>query len=478
MHVAKKLSLPLLIVIALAALSWLPNLFTKGMFVDGVYDALLAHNLHTGVGCFWAPQTADYMHPAYWDNPQLSAYFLSLWYKVFGDVFWVEKLYSLFCALVQLVLIAAAWRIYFSTNPAIKKYGWLPCLLFLLIPLTSWGYSSNLMENTMSIFTTAAVVSFLLFLRTGTSLLAYSTIGGALIFLALITKGPVALFPLAAPFFFIWIERQFSWQKITAYLFLQGLIMVALFALVFNSGAPKLFLQNYLDVQLLRAIKPQGGSGPLHFGIFVQLLLALIPLLVLALLSMLADRKRLSSEKSLFPVALVFILIGLSASAPIALSAKQNKHYLLPSLPLFALGFACLVLPLINWLQQKWQQYNNASLLNSAKAICLLLITACFIYSGVNAGNYSRDKDLLTDIENIQPLLKAEKVMRTDWTVYDDWALRANLNRLYDKKICMPNEPSATNFYLTKTKERGEGLPETARKVYTGTRFDLYVINP
>ena len=64
--------------------------------MDGVYNALFAHNLAKNVGGFWTPQTADYMHPSYWDNPQLSAYFLSLWYKFFGDYYWVEKLYSLF----------------------------------------------------------------------------------------------------------------------------------------------------------------------------------------------------------------------------------------------------------------------------------------------------------------------------------------------------------------------------------------------
>lgn len=472
----KKLPLPALIIFAFAALLWLPNLFTRGMFVDGVYDALMAHNLAQGIGSFWAPQTADYMHPQYWDNPQLGAYFQSLWIKVFGDHYWVDKLYSLFCALVQLALIASVWRINFAGNTGVKNYAWLPCFLFMLIPLTSWGYSSNLLENTMSIFTTASVIAFLLFIRTGGSLLLHSIIGGALIFLALITKGPVALFPLAVPAVFMLFEGKVAWTKLSAYLLVQLLVLVAIFAFVFNMPAPNTFLHNYLDAQLLRAIKPDGNSSLLHFGIFLQLLLSLLPLLVVAVVSLFVINKNQSGYKYLLVPAAIFILIGLSASAPIALSAKQNKHYLIPSLPLFALGFACLILPLIQWLENKLQ--TNTSLINGAKAVCLVVTAGCFIYSGVNAGNFVRDKDLLTDLEKIDVLTKGEPVLRTDWGLYSDWALRAYLNRLYDKKICMPGEPCNTNFYLTKSNERGDGLSEMAQKIYTGERFDLYEMRP
>lgn len=472
----KKLPLPVLVISAFAALLWLPNLFTKGMFVDGVYDALMAHNMIKGIAGFWTPQTADYMHPHYWDNPQLSALFLAQWYKVFGDHYWVEKLYSFFCAIVQLVLIALAWRTNFSNDAAVKKEAWLPCFLFMLIPLTSWGYSSNLMENTMSAFTTAAVLAFLLFIRTGGSLLVYSFAGGALIFLALITKGPVALFPLATPVIFLCFERNLNWQKIATYTFLQLAVTALFFAVVFSMPAPKTFLQNYLEGQLLRAISPGGSGSPLHLGIFLQLLLALVPLLAGAVFSVFIIRKKATQHKGLLITAAVFTLIGLSASAPIALSAKQNKHYLIPSLPLFALGFACLLLPLVQWLQTKIQ--DTGRLVGFAKAACGLIITGCFVYSIVNAGNYVRDKELLTDLEKIDSLAKNEKVLRTDWGLYSDWGLRAYLNRLYDKKICMPGEPAPVAFYLAKANERGDGLPATAQKVYTGKRFDLYALEP
>jgi len=470
----KKISISFLLVAALVSLLWLPNLFTKGMFMDGVYHALFAHNLVHGIGGFWTPQTADYAHPSYWDNPQLSEYFLSLWYNVLGDYYWVEKLYSLFSALIQLVLISLLWKIYFSERADIEKYSWLPCLLFLVIPLTSWCYSSNLMENVMSVFTTSSVIAFLIFLRTGKNLVLYSIVGGCLIFLALLTKGPVALFPLAVPFFFIWSEESFNWKKSFLYMLVQFAVMAVIFAFVFSIDAPKNFLHHYLEVQLLPNLNHQTKTNTTHFAILLQLLIALFPLLVLSVIVFFINRKKVIADKLLLSAALIFIAIGLSASIPIMLSAKQNKHYLLPSLPLFAIGFACFIFPIVKWIEEKFSEQVNEKVSKTAKVACVIVIGACFCLSIKNAGSYSRDEVLLTDIEKIQALVENENVIRADWSFYSDWALRVNLNRHYDKRICMPDEAAETNFYLTKSNEWGDRLPSTALKVYSGKKFDLY----
>lgn len=470
----KKISLSPLIVFAFACALWLPNLFTKGMFMDGVYHALFAHNLVHGIGGFWTPQTADYAHPSYWDNPQLSEYFLSLWYKLLGDYYWVEKLYSLFSALIQLVLISSLWRIYFADRAEAKKYSWLPCLLFLVIPLTSWCYSSNLMENVMSVFTTSSVIAFLIFLRRGKNLVLYSVIGGSLIFLALLTKGPVALFPLAVPFFFIWSQESFNWKKSFLYMLVQFAVMAVIFAFVFSIDASKNFLHHYLEVQLLPNLNHQSKDNTSHFAILLQLLLALSPLLVLSLITFFIGRKRAIEDKIFLSNALIFITIGLSASIPIMLSAKQNKHYLLPSLPLFAVGFACFIFPIVKLIEEKFSEQVNEKVSKTAKVACVIVIGVCLCLSIKNTGSYSRDETLLIDIEQIQLLVENENVIRADWSLYSDWALRVNLNRWYDKKICMPDEIAETNFYLTKSNEWGDRLPSTALKVYSGKKFDLY----
>ena len=457
----------------MAALLWLPNLFTKGMFMDGVFHALFAHNFVNGIGSFWSPQTADYVHPEYWDNPQLSSYFLSLWYKALGDYYWVEKLYSLACAIIQLLLISSLWKIYFADDEEQKSRAWLPCLLFLLIPLTSWCYSSNLMENCMTIFTTGAVISFVLHLRTGKNLLPYSIIGGALIFLALITKGPVALFPLAAPAIFASFEKDLKWKNAIAYTFLQLAVLVLIFAFVFSMEAPKNFLQHYIDVQLMRALKHEGYTPAPPYTIFIQLFVALIiPIAVVTISGIFTGKDAMRRAST----AAIFILIGLSASAPIAISAKQNKHYLLPSLPMFAIGLSCFILPAIKWLDEQFETFDKR-VAPVAKAICIFVVAGCITLSVINAGTNSRYEFLMEDIEAIQTRTKNESLIQADWVLYGDWGLKANLNRFYDKKICMPDE-AKTNFYITIFDGQNGGVPANAVKVYSGKMYNLYKLQP
>lgn len=456
--------------VAFAATLWLPNLLTQGMFMDGVFNALLGLNLANGVGSFWAPLTADYAQPNYWDNPQLSPFFLSLYYKAIGPYYWVDKLYPLTLAILQLILIALGWRIYFGSRPDIKQYYWLPGMLWLLIPLTSWGYSSNVMECTMTIFTTLSILLFFIYLRTGKLLLLYATGGGLFILLAMLTKGPVALFPLTAPLFFLYAEKELRWHKALTYMAVQLTATAIAFAAVFSRPDAANFLQHYLDGQLLRSLTHQFGNSAPPYTIFIQLAMALAPLLGLAVVA--AFIKSTSFNRTmLVKTALVFIVIGLSASAPIALSAKQNKHYLIPSLPVFAMGFACLVLPLIQLIETTADRIGGSTLKQAGTLISIMVLSACISLSLTNWGNYSRDENLLRDLDQISELTGHQPLLPASGSLYTDWPLRANLYRHHLQKITMPGQIKPTGFYLVPT---GEPAPADSL-IYTGKLYDLYI---
>lgn len=439
------------------------------MFVDGVYNALFAHNVLLSIGSMWAPQTADYAQPNYWDNPQLSAVLLAQWYKVMGDYYWVEKLYSLCCALLQLLLITLSWKIVTSDDSKSSTYFWLPCLLFLISPLCGWAYSNNLMENTMSVFTTAAIVMLLLFMKRKSKVGLFSFLGGCFIFLAILSKGPVALFPLVAPVLFVWLQQSYTWKQCLGYTMLQLITVAVLFGIIFSLPAPNYFLQNYLAVQLLPVLNGQRSTGGNHFSILLDLLAMLSTLLPLALLSL-----RGQSDNSYIKPATSFLLVGLSASLPIMLSAKQNKHYLIPSLPMFALGFSFWIMPMIIVLQKKLLQFLNEKHLTIIKAVCGVIIMLCIYLCIGNAGTAIRDKALLSDIKKVHSYTPGVKVIYADWALYDHWALRAYLNRLYNKKICMPDENANTTYYLTLRNQRGDKLSGSSIKIFTGQLFDLY----
>jgi hypothetical protein len=469
----KKISSPYYFIVAFACILWLPSLLEKGMFMDGVFNALFAHNLAHGISTFWAPQTIYYSTPAYWDNPPLSMFTLATCYKIFGDYFFVERIYSVTCAIIQLILLMVLWRTYFKHNKSLRAYAWLPAALWLFSPLTSWGFANNMMENTMSIFTSAAVIVFVHYCQGRKSIWLHAIIGGALIFLAVITKGPTGLFPLAIPLFFVFAPQKSALKNLVLYGLLQFIFFAAMFAIVFAQQAPHQFLQHYLEVQLKPTLNHKTGGLYVPYAILPQLIIALSPLAVITALLLLLTKPG-KVKAAMLKDGLSFFCIGLSASLPIALSVKQNKHYLIPSIPMFAMAVALVALPYAVFITGKITAELKSNLQKFMKVASALTMVICVFLCIKNAWHYNRDKELLTDIEAIQPFIKNEKVIKADWPFFGEWSLRAYLNRFYDKKICMPNEAAPSNFYLALPGGRGEGLAPNAQKIYAGKTFDLY----
>ncbi len=441
------------------------------MFMDGLYNAIFAQNLANGISTFWAPQTNDYSNPGYWNNPPLSMFTLSCCYKILGDHYVIDKIYSLGCAVVQLLLLVWAWRIFWCNEEEIKKYSWLPCLLWLISPLTGWCYSNNMMENTMSVFTTSALISFLLFLRSKNHIVIYSIAGATLIFLACLTKGPTGLFPLAIPLLFLRASKELTWKLILCYVILQLLFFSLIAIFVFSFPEARNFLSQYIALQLGPAlnhsIKPETET---HI-IFKELFIMLLPFLILYFVSLF---RRKEMKKINVSQAGAFILSGLAASLPIALSMKQRKFYLLPSLPVFVLGFSILVLPIVKYIELKTVDFITERISLLIKWSCILTILACTTICIKNKNSFSRDKSMLADIENMLPLIGSEEAICSDWQLYEEWSLRAYCTRYYNKKMYTPDRVAETNFYMTKPGQTGDKLLHTATKIYAGITFDLY----
>ena len=93
-------SLWLFTVFFLAAM-FLPRLVPQGLFGDGLLYASLARNLAEGKGSMWAPWFSsgywlDFASGApYFENPPLMIWLEAVFFRILGDYWWVEKLYSL-----------------------------------------------------------------------------------------------------------------------------------------------------------------------------------------------------------------------------------------------------------------------------------------------------------------------------------------------------------------------------------------------
>lgn len=327
----------------------------------------------------------------------------------------------------------------------------------------------------MAIFTTAALIAFLLFMQRQKRLFWFSLAGGLLIFLAIITKGPSALFALTAPLFiFLFSARNIGWRKIVLYLLIQAGTFFLIFAVVFSFNGPACFLHHYIEVQITPTIFHNNGFSLKSLKIIYELMLALLPIILLGGITFIITGKGpYKGPYFFYKKGLAFIIIGLSASLPIVLSNKQSSFYLLPALPFFAAGFAILLLPPINWLAEGI----NDKVKRLIRIACFLAIGVSLFFCLKNRNKYSRDEEILTDIENIQPLIGTQKLIPAGGWLWTEYSLYGYLYRLYGERLCMPDEKCVSDFYITKPGIAPGELPRNAIKIYSGKKLELYRIN-
>lgn len=457
-----------LLIAAIAAALWLPNLFALGMFIDGIVNAILAQSLYLHISSFWEPKSQAISWS--WGTMPLSIYLLSLFYKIFGDHFWVERVYSFLCALLQLGLIQQLWKLFFANEDAIKKQSWLPCLLWIICPLTGWCYSSNMMENTMTLFTTCAIIVSLRFVQTQKNILLWSFLAALFLVLAFITKGPVAFFVFALPVLFIGAHENFKWQLAIKVSVLQLFFFLLLSFSLFSLPEANNFLHHYFEEQ----IKPSLGNGSFAdsawYSILILLTTTIFPFVLMSAFRYWVKRKTLPNEKMYWR----FLLLGLCGSLPIMISNKQRQFYLLPAMVPFAIGFAIYLLPLADWLNEKikehWQQKIIAVIKYGSIATILLCMVLCF----TKVGTFVRDNDLLSDLQQVNALTKNETAICADEVFFEQWSLKDYLLRLYRKRVCMAHENVKTPFYFTLPNKAGEHLPAGSKKIMAGKTLDLY----
>src|SRR5262245_54843672 len=173
------------------------------MFLDGVTYASIARNMAEGRGRFWEPFYTATIYPAFHEHPPLAFWLQSLWFRVLGDRWFVERLYCLAAAAIIATLIVVTWRSVYADQRNRQDQEWLAMVLWILAPVVSWSIVGNLLETTVCVFATAAVAAAVT--QPGTppaAALIRGSVSALCVLGAVLSKGPVGLFPLAAPLVF------------------------------------------------------------------------------------------------------------------------------------------------------------------------------------------------------------------------------------------------------------------------------------
>ena len=337
-----------------------------------------------------------------------------------------ENIYCLIIVFLQLSLMALFWV------KELKHPSYTLCILgtfWLAVPLNHL-FTQNLLEGTLTLFTTLAGV---LILKKPDSFRNQFFASGA-IALGILSNGPTALFPLAIPM----LQKGDFFKKNQKTVVLLA-ILIALFTILFLIE-PKIIesLKQYFLVQLLPSISGQRNSnvaGLRHLFIFKFYLRGFwiggIFAFIIFLIASRIETKRvfvLFQDQIKKPETRLFFFISLISSLPVGLFPRLNFNYTMQSGPWISLFLASLclepILKISNVIQEKLIKFNRITM-----AFLIMVLIYCFF----SVGKYRRDRDMIEDIHIIKNSLAQNEMIATTpevFTHYYEVAYFARYTRL------------------------------------------------
>ena len=431
------------------------------MFLDGITYSAISKNMANGYGSFFNPHYTKVLYSNFYEHPPMVFIIQSGFFRIFGDAFYTERIFSLAITILTAIGITLCWRQLIDKDE-FKEYGWLPVLLWLSIPLIFWSYRNNLLENTMGVFTIFAVL-FILKALIDTRII-YLFIGSILILMAVLSKGLVGLFPLAVPVLYALVYK-IDKGTMLYFMYLVVFTISAGFIVLFIFPELKNNITLYFEQQLIPALNNKREiTTNNRYVILLDLLLELsLPAAILIFVMIKKWMKKRSFDFLLSKEAFAFLLIAIAASIPIIVSLKQRKFYLIPSIPFYVLAISFLVVPFI---KASLDMLSDATL-TGIKRISLVTLVVVILFSINRFGKFSRDKEELTDIYTISQELPAGTILSTTKDLSKDWSLVAYMSRVGYLSLDCDNEHT---YYLM---EKNHKLEKKVLEKYQIMELDL-----
>lgn len=405
-----------------------------GMFMDGVIYAAISKNLSMGYGSLWKPFYSQTDFAVFYEHPPLVFYFQSLFFKLFGHAFWVERFYSFLMALGQFGLIAWYWL---KNKKADYQSLGLLLLLWLLIPLNHI-YDSNMLEGTLTLFTTAASLILLVETRSTAFFFIKYLLGALTVVVAFFCNGPTALFPLAVPFFHHFFSEQraiVKGIKETALL----VVLVTFILSVFYWLVPAVLqnTQQYFSTQLLASIvgtRTLTYVGLWHLHIFylffrsywLATVVAFVFLLIASIVDGLSFGEQLKScckEKKFW----LFFTLTLISSLPVGVSHRQALSYIMQSAPFFVLAMMYFCYDSVKIIALYCEK--KKFFLKTLNIFSGLVFVGTLIAVLNLAGGFNRDKAMLADLQYLMHYCQNDEIISASPNVYYAWYTGAYLAR-------------------------------------------------
>ncbi|APG64572.1 hypothetical protein LPB136_03960 [Tenacibaculum todarodis] len=389
-------------VIAIIILLLVPNLLQKGMFVDGLWYAAISKNLANGLGSFWQPMFTETMFAQFYEHPPLVFGIQSIFFTVFNDSLWIEKLYSIFIFLANIYLIKLLWSAIFYANKESQKLWFIPVLLWFLCEVVYLMYTNNVLECTQEIFILLSIILILKGIRK--EKYSFFFLAGICVLLSFLSKGITGIFPLIAVVLYSFSVKKITIKQTITYSLLMLLGFATILVLFIIQPESYTNIISYFNNQVLNSLEGNSISNmqSSRFYIIKKLFqVHLLPIILVLIISLISYFKLKTStffqhKKQIF----FFLLLGLSGVLPIMISEKQASYYLITTAPFFAVALSLICV----------QNKEVIQRLSTSKIFTFisigLLVTSIFV-SFNNIGKINnRDKILLEDLTKLEVKLQ------------------------------------------------------------------------
>ena len=423
------------------------------MFIDGLIYSTIAHNLSEGIGTFWAPvlKNSEFLFfkgEIFYDHPPMVFGIESVFFRLFGEH--GEWIYNIVIVLLLLYAVLLLFRAFCTQKKDALKYGFIPILFLFLMPEFVQKATYNLLDSTLAVFTCLSVYFILLALQHQKQVWRNLILGAVFLVFAVLSKGPVGLFPLATPFLYYLIMPGNA--KLKSTLFSTGVVFLVTLlagAIIYVYEPSRLFIEKYTQQQVVASVlgdREKTSSLFNHLSLLYKLFLQLLPTFVLiAVAAIVRWRKKLSIAKENQKAAIFFLLIALSASLPIALSAKHHSFYLIPSFAFFSLAATFYVKDLI-----------TLSYLNSLRrwnfagsAVWIIVTITIFLYSFIRPEKYYfSHRQFLKEMEVFAPAIPRQStICVSDSLLTLRGDISCNLERYF--QFDLTSDTSACQYILS-----------------------------
>ena len=451
-----------LIILSATFFLYIQMMVQHGIFFDGLIYGTLAKNLANNIGTVYDLKISTFYMPTFHEHPPLAMYLESLFFKVFGNAYFIERVYSFSLFSMVILMINNLWYTIYKEKED-RKFGWLPILLFLPLPLIFWSFTQNMLETTMTLFTLLSVLTLYKAILSKNKMqeLIFLFIASLAVVAAFYSKGPVGLFPLATLFLAFLFLPMLSLKR-ALYLNIIFFIFVAIISiLLLQNDALHTSMSTYLNQQVIASLEGHRDTVDNRFVYLFEILKETTPLLIISSLLFITLRKKVQQNKETLGLALLFIAIGFSASLPIMLSTKQYGFYLVPSIVFFSFGFSILSFVYVKFLVNKIHKPQIAIL------IFLLLFISSIVFTLFKVGHYTRQENLLKDIDTISQSIQTDTTIQIEKELHKNIYLNNYFMRIYNVEL----DPNEEHKYLLLKKDTPLSIEQL--KNYEEIKVDL-----